>query len=127
MQTGSEQTAFETTSLPMIATGQKLFYAGAHLQAQTFKALMRYQIETLAFLKHRYEEDVRLVDDLIASDQPKDAFDVVSNFVQNATSEYVAEAGKLASAGSELATETAKVARKEAEGTMGGMAPRTIA
>lgn len=127
MQTGSEQTAFETTSLPMIATGQKLFHAGAHLQAQTFKALMRYQIESLAFLKHRYEEDVKLVDELIASDQPKDAFDVVSNFVQNAASEYAAEAGKLASVGSKLATETAKFAHKEADDTIKSVASRTVA
>lgn len=126
MQTESEQMAFETTSLPMIATSQKLFLAGAHFQAQTFKALMRYQIETLAFLQHRYEEDVRLVDELIASDEPKDALDVVSNFVQNAASEYAAEAGKLASVGSSLAAETAKFARKEAEKTKKGAA-RTVA
>ena len=88
---------------------------------------MRYQIEMLSFLKHRYEQDLRLVDDLVASDEFNDAFDVVGNFVQIATSEYATEAGKVASIGSKLASETAKCVRKEAVRTIGDMAARTVA
>ena len=85
------------------------------LQAHAFKAVMSYQVETSAFLKHRCEQDVKLMDDLAASDQFNDAFDVVSNFVQNATSEYSTEAGKIALLGSRLASETAQRMRKEAK------------
>lgn len=114
-------------SLPMMADGQKLLSATARLQAQAFKAMMRYQIEMLSFLKHRYEQDLKLADDLAASDEFNDAFDVVGNFVQIATSEYATEAGKVASIGSKLTSEVAKCVRKEAVKTIGDMAARTVA
>lgn len=112
---------------PAMANGQKAFLTASRLQAQAFKAMMRYQIETLSFLKHRYEQDVKLVDDLVGSDDVSDAFDVFSNFVQNATSEYATEAGKVASIGSKLATETAKRVREQADTTIEDMAAKTIA
>jgi hypothetical protein len=124
MQPAADQPDFFS---PAMATGQKVFLAASRLQAQGFKAMMRYQIETLSFLKHRYEQDVKLVDDLVGSDEFSDVFDVFSNFVQNATSEYAMEAGKVASISSKLATETAKRVRKQAETTIEDMAAKTIA
>ena len=114
-------------SLPMMADGQKLLSATARLQAQAFKGMMRYQIEMLSFLKHRFEQDLKLVDDLVASDEFNDAFDVLANFVQNATSAYATEAGKVASIGSKVASEAAKRVRKEAGRTIGDMAVGTVA
>ena len=111
----------------MVASGQKLFIAAARLHAHAFKAMMRYQIETPSFLKHRYEQDVKLVDDLVASDEFNDAFDVFGNFMQNATSEYATEAGKVASISSKLASETARRVRKEAETTIEDMAAKAVA
>jgi hypothetical protein len=93
---------------PALGNGQKFFLAAARLQANAYQALMRYQIETLGFLKHRFEQDAKLAEDLVASDEFNDAFDIVSNFVENATSDYAAEVGKVASIGSKLASETAK-------------------
>jgi hypothetical protein len=124
MQPAADQPDFFS---PGMANSQKAFLAASRLQAQAFKAIMRYQIETLSFLKHRYEQDVKLVDDLVASDEFSDVFDVFSSFVQNATSEYAREAGKVASIGSRLATEAANRARKQAEDTIGDMAAKTIA
>ena len=69
---------------------------------------MRDQIETLAFLKHRCEQDVKLVDNFVGSGEFNDVFDVFSNFMQNATSDYTAEAGKIAAISSKLASKTAK-------------------
>jgi hypothetical protein len=117
MLTSSEpvQTAFPMLSLPFMANGQKFALATARLQAHAFKAMMRYQIETLAFLKHRYEQDVKLVDDLVASDEFNDAFDVFTTFMQNAATEYATEASKVINISSRLAAETAKQVRKEAE------------
>jgi hypothetical protein len=123
----TEQSPVAIPSLPMMATGHNLFFAATRLQANAFKAMMRYQIETLSFLKHRYEQDVKLADDLLASDEFNDAFDVLGNFMQNASSDYAAEAGKVASIGSKLASETAKRLRKEAETTIEDMAARTVA
>ena len=78
---------------------------------------MRYQIETLAFLKHRCEQDVKLVDNFVGSGEFIDVFDVFSNFMQNATSDYTAEAGKIAAISSKLASKTAKHLREEADRT----------
>jgi hypothetical protein len=127
MQTKTELSPFAMPSLPYIANGQKLFHAASKLQAHAFKAVMSYQVETLAFLKHRCEQDVKLMDDLAASDEFNDAFDVVSNFVQNATAEYSTEVGKIASIGSRLASETAQRIRKEAENNIKEMALQTVA
>lgn len=113
--------------LPFIANGQKIFLATARLQAHAFKAAMRYQIEMLNFLKHRYEQDVKLVDDLVSSGEFNDAFDVVTDFMQNAATEYTSEAGKFASIGSKLGAETARRIRKQAGELVEDQAARTVA
>jgi Phasin protein len=94
--------------------GEKLALAAARLQAQTFKAIMGYQIEMLTFLTHRCEEDVKFVDELVGCDEPSRRFDVVSSFVQTTASDYANEATKVASISSKLASEQSKRARKEA-------------
>ena len=127
MQAKTELSPFAMPPLPHIANSQKLFHAAAQLQAHAFKAVMSYQVETLAFLKHRCEQDLKLMDDLAASDEFNDGFDVISTFVQNATAEYSTEAGKIASIGSRLASETTKRMRKEAKNTIGEMALQTVA
>lgn len=111
---------------PALANGQKLFLAAARLQAKAYQALMRYQIETLGFLKHRCEQDAKLAEDLVASDEFNDAFDIVSNFVENAACDYATEVGKVASIGSKLASETTRRVRKEAESTIKDQAAKTV-
>jgi hypothetical protein len=100
---------------PLAANAQKFALAAARLQAHAFKAAMQYQIEALTFVKHRYEMDMRFVDDLVASDEFNDTFDVFTTFMQNAATDYAAEASKVASIGSRFASETARRVRKEAE------------
>ena len=116
-----------TPLLPFAAANQKLFQAGARLQANAVRAAMRYHIETLSFLKRRCEADAKLMDDLADSQEFNDAFDVVSNFVQNAAAEYTTEASKLASIGSRLASETAKSTRDEARDMIEDLAAATAA
>jgi hypothetical protein len=127
-QTETAASAFPLfPATPMLANGQKFFLAAARLQVNAYQALMRYQIETLGFLKHRCEQDAKLAEDLVASDEFKDAFDIVGNFVENAASDYAAEVGKVASIGSKLASETAKRVRKEADGAIKDQAAKTVA
>lgn len=127
MQTYAGPSQLAMPLLPTATNGQKLFFAAAGLQAHAFKAMMRYQIETLSFLKHRCEQNVKLVDDLVAGNEFNEAFDVFSNFLQNATSQYAVEAGKVASIGSKLTSETVRLVRKEAETTIEDMAASTVA
>ncbi len=112
---------------PMVANAQKFLFSMARLQAQGYKAMMRYQIEALSFLKHRCEQDTKLADDLAASTDFSDAFDVYSGFVQNAVTEYSSETGKMASIGSRIASETARRVRQEADAAIEDMAAQTVA
>ena len=112
MQTSLEQS--QTAMRPFVANGQNFAPESARLQAHAFSAMMQYQIEALKFLKHRYEEDVKLANDLVASSEFNDAFDVVAAFLQNAATEYATETSKIIFIGSQLAAETAKRIREQA-------------
>ncbi|MES0206971.1 phasin family protein [Mesorhizobium sp. LNHC209A00] len=127
MHTQPEPSPFGTQLLPIAGNGQKFFLAAASLQVHAFKAMMRYNVETLAFLKHRCEQDVKLADDLVTGPEFNDAFDIFAAFLQNATSQYVSEAGKVATLTSRLASETAKRVREEATTTIENIAARTVA
>jgi len=113
-------------SSPAFANAQKFFFAAARLQGNALKAGLRYNIETLAFLKQRLEKDMKLVDDLVASDGFKDAFDIYAGFVENAAAEYAAESSKIAGIGSRIASETAKRVREEAQASIDDMAAQTV-
>lgn len=127
MHTQPEPSSFGTQLLPVAENGQKFFLAAASLQVHAFKAMMRYNVETLAFLKHRCEQDVKLADDLISGPQFNDAFDIFAAFLQNAASQYVSEAGKVATLTSRLASETAKRVREEARTAIEDAAAKTVA
>jgi hypothetical protein len=117
--------AFPAT--PSLADAQKFFSDAARMQAEAYRALMRYQIEMLGFIKHRFEQDVKLVDDLAESKAFNDAFDVVTDFMQNAATQYAAEAGKVASLGSKLSAETARRVRRQAGEVIDDLAAKTVA
>jgi len=123
----SELSSFSAPSAQYGAASEKLLHATTQLQAHAFRAFMRYQIEALAFLKHRCEQEAKLAEDLVANDGFKDAFDIFSTFMQNAASEYTVEAGRVASIGSKIASETAKRARQQADSAMEDRAAKTVA
>ena len=117
MQNGPAMSSFAMPSMSYFESGLKLLHTAGQLQAHVMSGVMRYQIETLAFLKHRCEQDVKLVDNFVGSGEFNDVFDIFSNFMQNATSDYTAEAGKIAAISSKLASKTAKHPREEADRT----------
>ncbi|BCM20891.1 phasin family protein [Mesorhizobium sp. J8] len=112
---------------PFVQTSQKFLSAVATMQAHSIRALLRYQIESVSFLKRRFEDELRLVEKLTGGDEFADAFDVFVNFIQNATCDYANEAANFASVGARLAADTAGQVRKEAETTVDDMATATLA
>jgi hypothetical protein len=88
MQKGSAMSSFAMPLMPYFESGLKLLHATGQLQAHVLSGVMRYQIETLAFLKHRCEQGVKLVDNFVGSGEFNDIFDIFSNFMQNTTSDY---------------------------------------
>ena len=101
-------------AIPSMENGQKFVLTIARFQGYAFTAMMRYPIEVLGFLRHRYEQDVKLVDDLIATEDVKNALDVYAGFFEKAVADYSTEAGKVATMSSELASEAGKRMEKEA-------------
>ncbi len=116
-----------TETVPFVKTGHKFLSATAALQANSMRALLCYQIEGASFLKRRLEDDLNLIERLTGGDGFADSFDVFVNFVQNAASDYASQAGRLASIGARLATETAGRLQREAETTVDDMAAATLA
>jgi hypothetical protein len=111
-------------SLPFPQEG---FLALLHLQAHGYKAALRYQIEAIDFLKHRFELDVKLVEDLIDSVDTGDTVDVFADFFRYAWSDYSKESGKLADIGSGFAAEASRQIHAEADAIDRNMAVRTVA
>jgi Phasin protein len=104
-----------TQAIPLMANSDKFVLTIARLQGQAFMAMMRYPIEALGFLRHRYEQDVKLVDDLIATKDVNDALDIYAGFCEKAVAEYSTQASKIATMSSELASEAGKRMQKEAD------------
>lgn len=111
--------------MPMVSNVQSAMLAYLHLQAQALKSALRYQSEALGFLKHRYEEDMKLFDQLVTTRDLNDALSIYSSFYQTAASEYSQEASKMADIGSEMASETARQVRKETENVTDDMMAAT--
>ena len=111
----TKPSAYAIPNWPTEMPGREFMLTAARVQAQAVKAILRYQIEMLGFVRHRCEQDIKLVDDLVKGDALDDAFDVYSSFMQKAASDYTDEAGKVAAIGSKLAAESAKQARTAAK------------
>lgn len=85
------------------------------LQAGAFKVMLKWQIESLNFLRHRCEQDMRFVDELLQSPEPGEMMSACSCFLQNALDDYSKEAVKAASYSGKVATDAAREFRSEAE------------
>lgn len=113
MTDANERSLF-TVPMPLFADGgQKMVLAATGMQAQAFRAFFRYQIEALSFLKHRFEQDILLADDLSGSADLKTALDVVSKYMQTTTGEYANEMSKLVAMNSKIASETIRNTQKQ--------------
>ena len=126
-ETAERHPAPAASLLPGLAENQKLAFAVVRFQARVMKAALQYQAEALGFLRHRLEQDVKLLDGLVSEDGFADAFDVVGVYMQNAASDYAAEASKVAALGSTYATDAARQVRRQAEEVIADMAARTVA
>lgn len=107
------------TDFPMIVDGQKLLTWSAQLNAQAYKAAMRCHIEVLGFMKDRFEQDLRLMDDVLGRSDLLGVFEAWNDFLQKSATEYAAETNKLAAIGSKIGAEAARGARRQAEARSG--------
>jgi hypothetical protein len=85
------------------------------LQAGAYRSMLKWQIEQMNFLRHRYEQDLRFIDDLVGSPEPGEMLGATSCFLQNALDDYSREAVKAATLSGRLVTDAARDLRLEAE------------
>ncbi|RCW81306.1 hypothetical protein C7476_111168 [Phyllobacterium bourgognense] len=78
-------------SVPFAQTSRTLAMAAVHIQAHSIKDLIRLQIESLAFVQSRCEQDVKLIDELVTSEKYHNTFGVYAEFCRDAASAYANE------------------------------------
>lgn len=122
--TQTSPTAPQAELLQAAANGPLMFMA--RLQASTYKAALKWQIESLGFLRHRYEQDMKFIDELLATPEPGEALSAYSCFLQNALDDYSKEAVKAANYSGKIATDAAREIRSEAEKVSENMMTATV-
>ena len=110
-----------------LAEGRKAFAVAARMQAEALKTTLQWQVEALAFLSRRGEQTVQLLDDLVADEEFKDAFDIAAAYMQNAALDWTAEMGRLAALGPQIASEAAQTINEHAAAVAEDMAAGTVA
>lgn len=106
---------------------RKAFALGVGMQAQSLKAALRWQVGWLSFLARRGEAAARFLDDLVADEEFKDAFDIAAAYMQNAALDWTAEAERLAALMPQAAAETAAALKDQADAAAEDMAAMTVA
>ena len=89
-------------------------------QAHMMDSILKQNIETLDFLKARFEKDRVIFNQLAASTDPAQAMELVHSFWNRSVKDYTDEAGKLAAV---TAEQLAEGIAEEATALAGG-APR---
>lgn len=110
-----------------LVEGRKAFAMAARMQAEALKTTLRWQVESLSFLARRGEQAAQFLDDLVADEEFKDAFDVAAAYMQNAALDWTAEMGRLAALGPQIATEAARTMHEQATAVAEDMAASTVA
>ena len=93
----------------------KFLFAGRRANAEFFGNLMKYNIETLEFLKKRFGEDIKLAEQLVTCDEVNEAMGNYIDFMRQAQIDYSEEMAKLFDMNAKVATAAASNAEREAK------------
>lgn len=99
----------------------------ANMQASQWKAVMKWQVDQMKFIKHRYEQDMKLVDDLLETPDPAEMLNLYACFLQNALDDYSKEAANAASLGSKFMADSAREIRLQAKARVNDLMAATVA
>ncbi len=89
-------------------------------QARMMDAVLRQNIETLDFLKTRYEKDRQMLADLAKATDPASMMTVLSSFWSRAMSDYTNEAGTLSAFAAATTEQFIEGLQDEAKAVTGG-------
>ena len=110
-----------------LGESRKTFAVTVRMQAQSMQTLLRWQGESLSFLARRSEAAAQFLDDLVADEEFKDAFDITATYMQNAALDWVGETGRLATLVPQSASEAATAMKQQADAVAEDIAAATVA
>lgn len=111
----------------VLGESRKAVAVAVGMQAQSMQALLRWQGEAFSFLARRSEAAAQFLDDLVADEEFKDAFDITAAYMQNAAMDWMGEAGRLATLAPQIASETAAALKEQADAVAEDIAAATVA
>lgn len=120
-------TVYSVATNPFGTSLPQAFMSAARIQGEILNAYLNVNIALLDFLKLRFKEDMKLVDNVTSSDDAGEVADAYLEFWREAITEYADEAGKLATMNARLAANTAKRVNRGADEVTESFAAATLA
>ncbi|MGO7213283.1 hypothetical protein ACC817_21145 [Rhizobium ruizarguesonis] len=118
---------FPPALFPALSDSNKFAESALKMPTSIAKAMLRYQVEGLSFLQHRFQRDIKLMDDIIAAEKTNDTFDVISDYCRDAAFDYAKEVGKTLTINAKIASDAAGMVREEVKNSLNDTAASTIA
>jgi hypothetical protein len=113
-QTSNASTEGGLPASQMLMNTEKLMMSLARLNGLALQSMLRMNVEAMSFIKHRYEQDVKILETLARCEGINEAMNTYSQFMKDTVTEYSDEVSNIVDIGSKAGTETAKRIRKEA-------------
>jgi hypothetical protein len=101
-------------SSQMLMNTENFMMSLARLNGLALQSILRMNVEAMSFVKHRYEQDVKILDALVKCEGINEAMNTYTQFMKDTVTEYSEEVGNIVDIGSKAGAETAKRIRKEA-------------
>lgn len=124
MATKSQKTPMEAMAALMPGASNTAVSALIRPQAKMMEALLKQNIEVLAFLRSRYERDLGLVSRMADATESGEVMSLWSEFWQRTLADYGTETNKLAASVSEIAQQAVRSATEEAAAVSATIKPK---
>lgn len=124
MATKPQKTPMEAMAALMPGASNAAVSALIRPQAKMMEALLKQNIEVLAFLRSRYERDLGLVSRMADATESGEVMSLWSEFWQRTLADYGTETNKLAASVSEIAQQAVRSATEEAAAVSATIKPK---
>ena len=124
MATKPQKTPMDAMAALMPGASNVAVSALIRPQAKMMEALLKQNIEVLAFLRARYERDLGLVARMADATESGEVMSLWSEFWQRTLADYGTETNKLAASVSEIAQQAVRSATEEAAAVGAAIKPK---
>ncbi|SEM63812.1 Phasin protein [Gemmobacter aquatilis] len=125
MAAKSQKTPMDAMAALMPGASTAAVSALIRPQAKMMEALLKQNIEVLAFMRARYERDLGLVSRMADATESGEVMSLWSEFWQRTLADYGTETNKLAASVSEIAQQAVRSATEEAAAVGATIKPKS--